>query len=552
MLVIPGLSGDVRACLTAQVRIFSVSKNNATLESHGLEPTKDVHWNRLVPELFEQALERREGQLTQLGALATLTGKRTGRSPNDKFIVQDSTTQAGVAWGAVNRPITPESFDRLHALTIDHLNTRDLFVNDAHAGADSRYGLPIRVITTKAWHALFTRQMFRRPAREELADHKHEFLVLCAPDCLADPAKHGTNSEAYIVVNFTRKIVLIGGTHYAGEIKKSIFSILNFLLPERGVFPMHCSANLGDNGNVALFFGLSGTGKTTLSADPQRRLIGDDEHGWSDHGVFNFEGGCYAKCIRLSEAREPQIYLALKFGAVLENVLVDPKTRCVDFQSDHFTENTRAAYPVEHIDNAILQGRADSHPTAVIFLTCDAFGVLPPISCLSTEQAMYHFLSGYTAKVAGTESGIDEPQATFSTGFGEPFLPRDPMVYANLLAERIQKHDSRCYLVNTGWCGGAYGVGERFDLAATRAIVTAALKGELRCVQAQTDPIFGLHIPQEVRGVSTELLTPRQSWSDPAAYDAKAKELAALFIKNFEKFPNAPQNVRAAGPRMGA
>jgi phosphoenolpyruvate carboxykinase (ATP) len=525
---------------------------NAAIQSYGIKPTKDLSWNKPVAKLVEVAVQRREAQLTGLGALAALTGKRTGRSPKDKFIIQDSTTDGSVAWGKVNQPLAAEKFDGLHKLMIEHLNGQALFITDALAGADGEYGMPIRVITTKAWHAVFARQLFRRLSAEEIANVKPEFLVLCAPDCLADPAVYGTNSEAFIVVDFTRKIVLIGGTHYAGEIKKSIFSIMNYLLPPRGVFPMHCSANVGDGGDVALFFGLSGTGKTTLSADPNRHLIGDDEHGWSDRGVFNFEGGCYAKCIKLSEEREPQIYRALKFGAVLENVVVNEQTRAVDFDSERYTENTRAAYPLEHIDNAILQGRADGHPTAVIFLTCDAFGVLPPIAQLTTEQAMYHFLSGYTAKLAGTEAGIDEPQATFSTGFGEPFLPRDPMVYADLLAEKIQRHGSQCYFVNTGWCGGPYGVGKRFDLAATRAIVTAALNGELKDVPTAQDPIFGLHIPKAVKGVSPELLTPKQTWSDPAAYDAKAMELAKLFVRNFEKFPNAHKEVRAAGPTIKA
>ena len=431
-----------------------MTNNNTALQSYGIEATKDVHWNRPVAELIELSVQRCEARLTKLGALAALTGKRTGRSPKDKFIIRDSTTEGSVAWGKVNQPMASERFDALNALMIEHLGAKELFVTDALAGADSEFGMPIRVITTKAWHAVFARQLFRRPSAKEIANAKPEFVVFGAPDCLAVPATHGTNSEAFIIADFTRKVVIIGGTHYAGEIKKSIFSIMNYLLPPRGVFPMHCSANVGAGGDVALFFGLSGTGKTTLSADPHRRLIGDDEHGWSDRGVFNFEGGCYAKCIRLSEEREPEIYRALKFGAVLENVVVDDQTRITDFDSEHFTENTRAAYPVEHIDNAILEGRADSHPTAVIFLTCDAFGVLPPIARLTTEQAMYHFLSGYTAKLAGTEAGIDEPQATFSTGFGEPFLPRDPMVYAKLLAEKIQKHGSQCYFVNTGWCGG--------------------------------------------------------------------------------------------------
>jgi len=526
-------------------------KNKHGVGTHGIEPTRDVHWNDSVPRLMEYAVSRTEGMLTDLGSLAVLTGKRTGRSPRDKFIVRDQTTESTVAWGKVNQPMAPASFDRLLAKTVDHLNTRELFVADALAGADAKHGLAIRVICTKAWHALFARQLFRRPSVKELAEQAPEFVVMMAPDCLADPTLDGTTSEAYIVVNFSKRIVLIGGTHYAGEIKKSIFSVMNHLLPEQNVFPMHCSANVGPKGDVALFFGLSGTGKTTLSADPQRRLIGDDEHGWSDHGVFNFEGGCYAKCIRLSVQHEPQIFHAMRFGAVLENVVVDSRSREVDFDSDKYTENTRAAYPLEFIDGAMLKGYADRHPKAVVFLTCDAFGVLPPISRLTTEQAMYHFLSGYTAKLAGTEAGLgNEPQATFSTGFGEPFLSRDPMAYARLLADKLKTHGATCYFVNTGWCGGPFGVGRRMDLPATRAMVAAALHGKLDDVPTVEDPVFGLKIPEHVPGVDPEILQPRKVWRDGAAYDRKARELAALFVKNFEKFTNAEANVRAAGPRV--
>ncbi len=526
-------------------------KSNHGLEHHGLSPAKPVHWNLSVAELVEQALARKEGQLTSLGALAALTGKRTGRSPNDKYVVRDASTESAVAWGKANQPMTSETFDKLHRLTADYLNQQELFVIDAYAGADAEYGMPIRVVTTKAWHGMFARQLFRRPDADAMASNQPEFVILGAPDCHADPSRHGTVSEAFVVVNFAKKLVLIGGTHYAGEIKKSIFTILNHLLPERGVFPMHCSANVGEAGDTALFFGLSGTGKTTLSTDPERRLIGDDEHGWSDRGVFNFEGGCYAKCIRLSREREPEIYNALRFGSVLENVVVDASTRIVDFDSDHYTENTRAAYPIEHIENAIPEGLANSHPKAIIFLTCDAFGVLPPISRLTTEQAMYHFLSGYTAKLAGTEAGVgSEPQATFSTGFGQPFLTRSPMVYARMLAEKIAKHGSTCYLVNTGWTGGSFGTGHRIRLSATRALVSAALRGELREVPTKNDPIFDLRTPTRVPGVPEELLDPRRSWKDVAAYDSKARHLAELFVKNFEKFPDATAEVKAAGPKV--
>ncbi len=527
-------------------------KNSYGLEHHGLSPAGVVRWNESVSELVEQALIRQECRLTDLGAVAALTGRRTGRSPKDKFIVRDALTESTVDWGKTNVAISPEQFENLLRLTADYQNRlSDLWVIDAWAGADRTYGMPIRVVTGKAWHALFARQLFRRPSREELATNTPQFVVLAAPDCHADPKRHGTNSEAFVVVNFTKKVVLIGGTHYAGEIKKSIFTILNHILPDRGVFPMHCSANVGASGDVALFFGLSGTGKTTLSADPARRLIGDDEHGWSDRGVFNFEGGCYAKCIRLSKEKEPQIYAALRFGAVLENVVVDDVTRAVDFDNDKITENTRAAYPVEFIDNAIPEGFTPNHPKAVIFLTCDAFGVLPPVSRLTTEQAMYHFLSGYTAKLAGTEAGVgSEPQATFSTGFGQPFLTRSPMVYARMLAEKLAKHGSTCFLINTGWSGGGFGVGKRVNLPATRAMVSAALNGELDSVETVQDPVFGLAIPCRVADVSPELLTPRMSWANPKEYDDKARHLAGLFKTNFQKFSEATPELRAAGPKV--
>jgi phosphoenolpyruvate carboxykinase (ATP) len=520
------------------------------LENHGLKPAKNVYWNPSVAELMEFAVARGEGLLTDRGALAVLTGARTGRSPNDKFIVKDAATESTIDWGKINQPMTPEAFDKLRKHTLDHMNGRDLFVKDAWVGADKAYGMPLRVVTTHAYQGLFCHQVFRRPAKEEIADLKPEWLVLAARDCTVDPAAFGTNSGTYILADFARKLVVIGGSGYAGEIKKSIFTAMNYVLPTRGVFPMHCSANVGDDGNVALFFGLSGTGKTTLSADPERRLIGDDEHGWSDRGIFNFEGGCYAKCINLSAENEPQIFNALKWGAVLENVVLDDHSHVVDLYDLSITENTRAGYPLEYIDNAVPEGRIDRHPSAVVFLTCDAFGVLPPIARLTPEQAMYHFLSGYTAKLAGTEAGIDEPQATFSTGFGQPFLPRDPMVYAKLLAEKLTRHGATCYFINTGWCGGPYGVGKRIDLPATRAIITAALSGRLADVPTEQDPVFGLRVPASVPGVSPELLTPRKSWPDGAAYDRKLKELAALFVKNFRKFPTATTEVKAAGPRV--
>lgn len=523
-------------------------KSNFGLENHGLKPAANVYWNPSVAELTEFAVLRKEGRLTDRGALAVRTGKRTGRSPNDKYILRNADTEKTIDWGKINQPITLEAFDRLHRHTIDYLNQRDLFVIDAWVGADHEYGMPLRVVSTHAFPGLFSRQAFRRPGQDEIPNMKPQWLVLAAPECFADPAKFGIRSEVYVLADFTRRLVVIGGSGYAGEIKKSIFTVMNYELPPRGVFPMHCSANLGTGGDVALFFGLSGTGKTTLSADPARRLIGDDEHGWSDRGIFNFEGGCYAKCINLSAKNEPQIFNALRWGAVLENVIFDDHEHTVDFFDLTITENTRAAYPLEYIDNALPEGRVDRHPRTVVFLTCDAFGVLPPISKLTTEQAMYHFLSGYTAKLAGTEAGINEPQATFSTGFGQPFLPRDPMVYAKLLAEKLNRHGATCYFLNTGWCGGPYGVGKRMNLPATRAMLTAALEGKLADVPTQTDPIFGLHVPTAVPGVSPELLIPRKCWPDGAAYDRKAKELAALFVKNFDKFPGATPDVKAAAP----
>lgn len=525
--------------------------SNYGIENHQIQTDRIVHWNLSVPALVETALRREEGRLTAQGAICAMTFKRTGRSPKDKFIVRAGETESSVAWGKVNAPCTQEVFDKLHKKMLAHLAKIDLYVTDAWAGADQEYGMPVRIITTRAWHALFVRQLFRRPTPEQIRTAVPQFVVIDAPDCLADPAADGVNSETFIACDFAKRLVIIGGTHYAGEMKKSIFTALNYTLPPRGIFPMHCSANVGEKGDVALFFGLSGTGKTTLSADPQRRLIGDDEHGWSDRGVFNFEGGCYAKCIKLTEKSEPQIYKAIRFGSVLENVEIDDATRQPNYDSQKYTENTRAAYPTDYIDNAIPEGLVNSHPKAVIFLTCDAFGVLPPISKLTTQQAMYHFLSGYTAKLAGTEAGVTEPQSAFSTGFGEPFLPRNPMVYAKLLAEKLSKHNATCYLINTGWQGGPYGVGKRIDLASTRAMITAALEGKLTDVETIQDPIFGLYIPTKVPNVDPALLIPKKSWKDAAAYDAAAKDLAARFVKNFERFPDAPEDVKSAGPRGG-
>jgi phosphoenolpyruvate carboxykinase (ATP) len=477
-----------------------------------------------------------------------VTGARTGRSPKDKFIVDDATTHELVHWGKVNKAISPEQFGALLERVVEHLKDRELFAQDLYSGADSKYRLPIRVISEYAWHSLFVHQLFVRPTAAELATHKPEFTVVAAPEFEAVPERDGTNSGAFILVDYTRKIVLIGGTKYAGEMKKSIFSVMNFIVPQRDVLPMHCSANVGADGTAALFFGLSGTGKTTLSADPARRLIGDDEHGWGPAGVFNFEGGCYAKCIDLTEEHEPQIYRAIRFGSVLENVILDPETREPDFFDSKLTENTRAAYPVNFIDNAVIPG-VGSHPKNVMFLAADAFGVLPPISRLTPEQAMYHFLSGYTAKLAGTEAGMGkDPVPEFSTCFGAPFLPLAPHVYAEMLGARLKQHNAACWLVNTGWSGGKFGVGKRMALKITRALVNAALGGKLEKVEFTTEPAFGLQIPVSCPEVPSEILNPRNSWADKEAYDRTAADLAGRFEANFAQF-DASDEIRAAGPK---
>ncbi len=514
----------------------------------GLLRRELVHWNLNAGPLVEHAVRRGEGRLASNGALVAETGARTGRSPKDKFTVKDEITAQEVAWGAVNQPFEPAKFDALLDRVVEYLKDRELFIQDLNAGADARYRLPIRLVNELAWHNLFVRQLFVRPSAEELRAHAPEFTVIAAPGFQAVPQRDGTSSDAFILVNFQRGLVLIGGTRYAGEMKKSIFGVMNFLLPGRGVFPMHCSANMGKDGVTALFFGLSGTGKTTLSADPERRLIGDDEHGWSPAGVFNFEGGCYAKCIRLSRQNEPQIWNALRFGAVLENVVLDPETHEPDYNDESITENTRAAYPVDFIEGAVIPG-IGGHPKHIVFLTADAFGVLPPISRLTPDQAMYHFLSGYTAKVAGTEAGVgSEPQATFSTCFGSPFLPLAPKVYAEMLGARLRQHQAQCWLVNTGWFGGVFGVGKRMNLPYTRAMVRAAIDGRLDKIEFVTEPAFGLSIPKSCPEVPAELLAPRNAWADKTAYDQKAAHLADLFGKNFEKF-EALESVRAAGPR---
>ncbi len=517
---------------------------------HGIRNANVVFWNLGTAQLIEKAIQRREGLLASGGALVVRTGDHTGRSPKDKFVVRDEHTEDTVAWGPVNQPFTSEGFARLYGKLLAYLQARELYVQDCYAGADPQYCMPIRVITERAWHSLFARQLFVRPDPLTTDTHVPEFTVIDAPGFRADPAEDGTNSDVFIIVNFAKKLVIIGGTSYAGEMKKAIFSVLNYSLPMRSVLPMHCSANIGPGGDTALFFGLSGTGKTTLSADPGRRLIGDDEHGWAPSGVFNFEGGCYAKCINLSRATEPQIWDAIRFGTVLENVAVDGEWRLLDYADSALTENTRAAYPVTFIDNAVVPG-VGGHPDNIVFLTCDAFGVLPPVSKLNPEQAMYHFLSGYTAKVAGTERGLGkDPEATFSSCFGAPFLPRSPKVYAGMLGEKMRENKAHCWLVNTGWTGGGPGVGRRMDLPSTRAIVSAVLDGSLASVDYRTDPVFRLEVPLTCPGVDAGILDPRSTWSDPASYDRAAKDLAARFRKNFEKFEAAPE-ILAAQPIVG-
>jgi phosphoenolpyruvate carboxykinase (ATP) len=519
------------------------------LRPHGLINPGTIHANLCPAALIEHALRRAEGILADNGALVAYTGTHTGRSPLDRYLVAEEPSKEQIWWGPINRPLEPAAFEALRQKALAFLQGREVFVFDGWACADPRYRLPVRVIAEKAWHALFARCLLLRPPAEELPGFAPQFTVLHVAGLHADPARDSTRSEVFILLSFERRLVLIGGTHYAGEIKKGIFTLLNYLLPHQGVFPMHCSANIGPAGDTALFFGLSGTGKTTLSADPQRRLIGDDEHGWSDDGVFNFEGGCYAKTIRLSRTGEPQIWNALRFGAVLENVVLDPVTRQPDYDAEWHTENTRAAYPLEYIDNAELSGRG-GHPSNVLFLTADAFGVMPPLSRLTVDQAMYHFLSGYTAKVAGTERGVTEPQATFSTCFAAPFLPLHPAAYAELLAVKLEAHRSQVWLVNTGWTGGPPGIGRRMELAHTRAMVSAALGGLLRDVPFQPDPVFGVLVPQSCPGVPPELLHPRNTWKDSAAYDQRARQLATLFQANFRNYATqVPDHVRQAGPR---
>jgi phosphoenolpyruvate carboxykinase (ATP) len=526
---------------------MATSTTTLGLERAGLRGADEVHHNLSAPELVEHAVRRGEGVLVRSGALRATTGDRTGRSPEAKFTAADAGVKDEIWWGSVNRPVDPGEFDAMHRKVADYLSERSLYVFDGFAGADPRYRLGVRVVNELAWHNLFARQLFLRPTRDELADHEADFTILAAPGLRADPEDGHQDDGVFVMLSFEKGLVLIGGTQYAGEMKKSIFTVMNYLMPHRGVFPMHCSANVGKDGDVALFFGLSGTGKTTLSADPERRLIGDDEHGWSDDGVFNFEGGCYAKCIKLSQEKEPQIWEAIRFGSVLENVVVDEDTREADYDDASITENTRAAYPVEFIPGAMIPG-VGGHPKNILFLTADAFGVLPPIARLTREQAMYHFISGYTSKLAGTEKGVTEPKTTFSACFGAPFLPLPPTRYAEMLGERMDRHGASVWLVNTGWTGGPYGEGKRMNLPHTRAMITAVLSGDLSGARFTPHPVFGIEVPDRCPGVPSEVLDPRGTWSDPARYDEKARELARRFQESFAKF-DVPAAIAAAGPK---
>ncbi|HXD20359.1 MAG TPA: phosphoenolpyruvate carboxykinase [Vicinamibacterales bacterium] len=520
------------------------------LEALGIVRSGPVHWNLSPAVLYEIAIRRNEAILASEGPLVARTGQHTGRSPQDKFTVKEPTTEQNIAWGTLNRPITEANFDALHRDMMTYVQDKELYVLDAWGGADPAYRLPVRVVTEFAWHNLFARNMFIPETDPgKCATHRPEYTVIDCPGLKADPARHGSRTETAIYVHFGRKLVLIAGTNYAGEIKKSIFTILNYTLPLKGVLSMHCSANVGRDGDSALFFGLSGTGKTTLSSDPERGLIGDDEHGWSERGIFNFEGGCYAKVIKLSKEAEPQIWDASRrFGTILENVVLDPDTRDMNLDDMTYTENTRSSYPLGFIPNAIPSGQA-GHPKNVVMLTADAYGAMPPIARLTPEGAMYHFLSGYTARVAGTEKGVTEPKATFSTCFGAPFLPLDPSRYARMLGERIAKHGARVWLLNTGWTGGPYGVGRRMQIAYTRAMIRAALSGALDTASYQKDAVFNLDIPQSCPGVPPEVLNPRSTWSDTVAYDAQAAKLARMFADNFKTFEaTVDAKVRRAGP----
>ncbi|MFM6193850.1 MAG: phosphoenolpyruvate carboxykinase (ATP) [Planktothrix sp.] len=520
------------------------------LEELGLRNLGHVYRNLPVPTLVEHSIARAEGILASNGALCVKTGKYTGRSPHDKFIVDEPESRDEIHWSKMNVPIPEFNFDRLFRRVRSYVQGRDLYIFDGYVGADPHYQYGVRVITERASQSLFAQQLFIRPTIEQLKTHHADFTVIAVPGLHADPEDDGINSEAFIVLHLSKKMVIIGGSKYAGEIKKSVFSLMNYFMTKADVLPMHCAANMDADGHTALFFGLSGTGKTTLSADPQRYLIGDDEHGWSDHGVFNFEGGCYAKTIKLRREQEPQIWDAIRFGSLMENVVLDHDTRIPDYDDGSLTENTRVAYPVEYIPNAVIPG-IGRHPKTIIFLTADAFGVLPPIAKLTKEQAMYHFMSGYTSKVAGTERGIKDPVATFSAGFGKCFLPLAASVYAKLLGKRLEEHpETNVYLVNTGWSGGGYGVGQRVPIAYTRAMVSAAVNGTLDNVNFYPHPIFKVLVPESIPGIPGEILDPVQTWKNPKAYGKQAKQLAQLFVDNFQKFEGVPQAVLEAQPNL--
>ncbi len=520
------------------------------LAAQGLDPKGEVHWNLVAPMLIQDAIRRGEGQLADMGPFCSVTSPHTGRSPNDKFLVKESSSEADVDWGKVNQPFTEAQFETLVADVRGYLNERDeLFVEDLYCGADPKYRLSVRYVSPNAWQMAFVRNMFIRPDATELPTFDPNFTVLHAPEFEADPAKHGTRTSTAIVLNLAKRMIVIVGTRYAGELKKSMFTVMNYYMPKQGVLSMHCSANIGEAGDTALFFGLSGTGKTTLSADPHRSLIGDDEHGWSPEGVFNYEGGCYAKVINLSPEGEPDIYKTTQmFGTILENVVLDD-ARKVKFEDQSITENTRASYPLHYIPNFVKSGRG-GHPKNVVFLTADAFGVLPPVAKLSPDQAMYYFLSGYTAKVAGTERGVKEPQATFSSCFGAVFLVWHPTKYAEMLGKLVEEHGSDVWLVNTGWTGGAYGVGKRMKLGHTRAMVHSLLRGDLAKVKMEVDPVFGLSVPTQITDVPNDVLHPRNTWADKSAYDAQAHKLAGMFRDNFAKFEKYVSDaVKSAGPK---
>jgi phosphoenolpyruvate carboxykinase (ATP) len=542
---------NIKTPADAQAQAF---KSDFGLDNLGLTNLRQVYWNLPVEALYEEIVFRNEAKITQQGPIVANTGKHTARSANDKFIVQEASTASHVWWGQYNRPFEAERFGELFARMQGFLQGRDVFVQDCYAGADPEYRLPVRIVSELAWHSLFARNMFVAPrTREEYRQHVPEFTVLCAPSFKGFPQVDGTASNTFIALNFDQRLCLIGNTAYAGEIKKSIFTVLNYLLPLQGVMPMHCSANVGAGGDAALFFGLSGTGKTTLSADPQRGLIGDDEHGWSDNGVFNFEGGCYAKVIALSPSAEPQIYATTRrFGTILENVVFDPVTRHIDLDDDSITENTRASYPLEFIGNAVSDKRA-GHPRNIILLTCDASGVMPPMARLTTDQALYQFISGYTAKIAGTEVGLGrEPEITFSACFGGPFMVHHPAFYADLLRRKIERYSVNCWLVNTGWVGGPYGVGKRISIAHTRALLSAALSGALLGVDYRADPVFGFQIPKHCPDVPDGVLDPSSSWPDRSVYMQRYRELAHRFVENFKKFesPDTERIKRLGGPTL--